>query len=278
MFKFNFDSENTTEESTTNETDVSENTVWIDAKEVFLQDCIDYKEYLGDDTSLLLSTTIGNTIIKYLSTTEIINLLSKSNSLVLKAEQDHSDLVTSVYEGGLKIWNGTFDLLEYLNKENVSFSNMNVLDLGCGNGLLGIYALLNGAANVTFQDYNEEVIKNITMPNIYVNTSTLHENCKFFAGDWKTFIEKLPANHFDFILTADTIYNYDNYEKIHAVFKNLLKKSGKIYLAAKTVYFGLSGGMRKFESLFKEKEVFESKNVFAIMDGIQREIIEIKYR
>ncbi len=55
--------------------------------------------------------------------------------------------------GGMKIWECTLDLLEYLEKENVKFQGLNVLDLGCGAGLLGIYALSRGASSVHFQDY-----------------------------------------------------------------------------------------------------------------------------
>lgn len=58
------------------------------------------------------------------------------------------------FSGGLKIWECTYDLLQYLmhNKDIIEFQDKNVLDLGCGAGILGIYALQNGA-NVTFQDY-----------------------------------------------------------------------------------------------------------------------------
>lgn len=53
----------------------------------------------------------------------------------------------------MKIWECTLDLLEYLEKENLKFQGLNVLDLGCGSGLLGIYALSRGASSVHFQDY-----------------------------------------------------------------------------------------------------------------------------
>jgi ribosomal protein L11 methylase PrmA len=61
-----------------------------------------------------------------------------------------------------------------------------VIDLGCGHGLLGILALLKGAKLVIFQDFNESVIKNVTIPNINVNTSglPLKEKCRFLTGDW----------------------------------------------------------------------------------------------
>lgn len=59
-----------------------------------------------------------------------------------------------VFVGGLKIWECTYDLVEYLidNQDCVTLEGAKVLDLGCGAGILGIFALMNGS-HVTFQDY-----------------------------------------------------------------------------------------------------------------------------
>lgn len=59
----------------------------------------------------------------------------------------------SIFKGGLKIWECTEDLLDYLEKEAISFKDMNVLDLGCGAGVLGIQAVHREACSVHFQDY-----------------------------------------------------------------------------------------------------------------------------
>lgn len=55
--------------------------------------------------------------------------------------------------GGSKIWECTFDLLRYLSVNNVQFKDKEVLDLGCGNGLLGIFSLAKEASLCMFQDY-----------------------------------------------------------------------------------------------------------------------------
>lgn len=63
--------------------------------------------------------------------------------------------------GGGKVWECTQDLGNFLTDlENDcdaafidDFENKNILDLGCGAGILGILALKSNAKSVTFQDY-----------------------------------------------------------------------------------------------------------------------------
>jgi predicted nicotinamide N-methyase len=86
----------------------------------------------------------------------------------------------------------------------LSFRGKRVLELGCGNGLPGIFACLKGASTVHFQDFNAEVLRCLTIPNVYVNlqnarerlgrhcdgpvtptrTTTLSPDVHFYAGDW----------------------------------------------------------------------------------------------
>lgn len=86
-------------------------------------------------------------------------------------EKSHTDLISGVYEGGLKVWECTQDLADYLShksdeNENAiveTFKGKKVLDLGCGAGLLGLLALIN-EAEVTFQDYvSQKIIYNNKM-------------------------------------------------------------------------------------------------------------------
>ena len=58
------------------------------------------------------------------------------------ALSEKEDIIKDIYEGGFKVWECTIDLLAYLSKINFDFTNKSVMDLGCGHGLLGIYALL----------------------------------------------------------------------------------------------------------------------------------------
>ncbi len=61
------------------------------------------------------------------------------------------DVVSGVIEGGFTVWEGTRHLLQHLKKLDIDFSGKRVIDLGCGAGLLGLYALMRGASHVAFQ-------------------------------------------------------------------------------------------------------------------------------
>ncbi|CDJ46067.1 hypothetical protein, conserved [Eimeria brunetti] len=82
------------------------------------------------------------------------------------------------YEGGFSIWECTWDILGFLqntDKEQASqvralVASGHVLDLGCGHGLLGIWALKSGASAVVFQDLNLDVLNLATRWNILKNS------------------------------------------------------------------------------------------------------------
>lgn len=57
-----------------------------------------------------------------------------------------------IFIGGLKIWECTNDLANYLLQQNYYLNNKQVLDLGCGSGIIGILCLIKGST-VHFQDY-----------------------------------------------------------------------------------------------------------------------------
>lgn len=85
---------------------------------------------------------------------------------------ENTDLIKGIYEGGFKTWECSLDLVEFMHAmEDVAFSNKKILELGCGSALPGIYLLMrNDTTRVDFQDYNEQVLQYITIPNIILNT------------------------------------------------------------------------------------------------------------
>lgn len=200
------------------------------------------------------------------------------------AGDKNSDLVNGVYEGGLKIWEATEDVLNYLIKSSeIALSGKKCLDLGCGSGILGIYAVKKSGI-VTFQDYNSEVIHNLTIPNVIVNIEESEDLTKedfwkqsFWSGDWDDFTAQ-NEDKFDVILTAETIYNPDYYQKLLNLFKNRLATYGVIYLACKVFYFGCNGNLRDFEKLLETDGSFSYKTVLKVEKDVFREVLEIKFK
>lgn len=221
-------------------------------------------------------------------------------NIVSKSFSSHSDLITGVYEGGLKIWECTFDLLAYFTKAQVKFAGKKVLDLGCGSGLLGITALKGGAREVHFQDYNSMVIEEVTIPNVAANSALEDEEsdgdhpevkrcrrskvaqskCRFFSGEWSEFCELVLTSgnvfeRYDLILTSETIYNPDYYGPLHQTLFRLLHKNGRVLLASKAHYFGVGGGIHLFQKFVEERNVFETRTLEIIDEGLKRFLIEM---
>ncbi|NXV32135.1 MET18 methyltransferase, partial [Rissa tridactyla] len=232
--------------------------------------------------------------------------------IVSQSVTSHSDLIPGVYEGGLKIWECTFDLIDFFSEAEIHFTNKSVLDLGCGAGLLGIVALKGKAGKVHFQDYNSTVIDEITLPNAVANCvdegswmggggdGKTHKppskrpkkaecspdaltTCRFFSGEWSEVSQLLlssnkPFSKYDIILTSETIYNPDYYGALHDTLAELLDKHGRVYLASKAHYFGVGGGIHLFEKFVEERKVFKTSIVKIIDKGLQRYIMEMAFK
>ncbi|XP_064454755.1 histidine protein methyltransferase 1 homolog [Ornithodoros turicata] len=194
------------------------------------------------------------------------------------AVRENLDIIPSVYEGGMKVWEGSVDLAEYVEGNVTVCSDTTVLELGCGAGLPGLVAALRGA-RVDFQDYNREVLELVTVPNAFANLGKdTYRQCRFFAGDWSDLLCHLKGKRYDLILTSETIYNPANYGQLLAIFAGCLKSTGSVLLAAKTCYFGVGGGTREFEDHVVKEGTFQSKVVFVTDVGVQREILELRHK
>ena len=75
------------------------------------------------------------------------------------------------------------------------------------------------------------------------------------------------SHRYDIILTAETIYNVDNYEKLHSLFDATLAENGCVLLAAKSYYFGVGGSTEGFQEYVTSKETFSSEIVFSLSKG-----------
>ncbi|KAJ1824813.1 hypothetical protein LPJ56_002786 [Coemansia sp. RSA 2599] len=100
------------------------------------------------------------------------------DSLVRKAmaeDRNASDVIKGVYEGGLKTWECSIDLLSFLvdRQEELAAAlrGARVLEVGCGTGLPSLHILKSMSDTyVCMQDYNRDVLELVTMPNVLANT------------------------------------------------------------------------------------------------------------
>ncbi|KAF7061454.1 hypothetical protein CFC21_068148 [Triticum aestivum] len=206
----------------------------------------------------------------------------------------NSDLVPGKYEGGLKLWEGSLDLVKTLNSDikddRLLMEGKHVLELGCGHGLPGIFAGLKGAALVHFQDFNAEVLRCLTIPNVKANlfkeSSETSRSVGFYAGDWSE-IDKLllrgdavqdkttnlhteNEGHrgYNIILMAETVYALDSLPSLYRLIKKCLHyPSGVVYMAGKKHYFGVGGGTRQFLRLVTEDGAMQSDLLAEVTDG-----------
>jgi hypothetical protein len=149
------------------------------------------------------------------------------------------------------------------------------VQLGCGSALPGIYCLVNGNENVSvdFQDFNEDVLSNISIPNVLMNlnsatyqpeisngsefeldidgilkTKKKCERIKFISGSWNDFprFNRDAADRYDLIVSSETIYNRETYPDLLAIFRTQLSFNGVALFACKSHYFGCSGDAISF--------------------------------
>lgn len=280
MFKFGFS-------SNTNDTDgkdekgltYTSTLEWLPAKEISpLQNSVLRTKLIKTEVF-----KISDNYIHYLSLSDVLEILKSDENVeesIKHAENSHSDLIPAKYEGGLKIWECTYDLAAHLVEQKTYFDlkNKSVLDLGCGAGILGILALKLGAEHVDFQDYNADVLRLVTSHNVNLNKdSDRYSHCKYFCGDWESF-SSLNNVQYDIILSSETIYNPDNYLKLLNTLKRKLKKTGIALIAAKSYYFGVGGSVREFEALIEKQGIFNSSVKWKNSQGVQREILHLTFK
>lgn len=106
--------------------------------------------------------------------------------------------------------------------------------------------------------------------------SALNEKCRFYFGDWANYaVATKDDEKFDFILTSETIYNVQNYDKIINLLKTKLKPNGICYLAAKQHYFGVGGSIALFKNALSNCKIFKSECVYTCSENVSREILKI---
>ena len=208
--------------------------------------------------------------------------LMTSNSTLSSSK---SDIIPKEYEGGLKTWECSLDLIRYLHHSFPSpCTSLNILELGCGSALPSIYLMRErGASRSTFQDYNEFVLRTVTIPNIVCSIGEMPEltNLTFIHGDWHAIsCDNVLKGPFDLILSSETIYHPSSYSSLCQIIHDNFVRDGVALIAAKEYYFGntLGGCMAGFEDVAMSFGL-DCERVWQSCDnGLNRIILEIQSR
>lgn len=269
----------------------------------------------GPDGSVVLRAAVAGKL-------EVDAQEADHSDVIRKTVEGATDLIPGVYEGGLKVWECSQDLVEYLIHLKVRedkagnpdvFRGLRVLEVGCGAGYPGLYALTQGA-DVDFQDYNGEVLRGLTVPNVLLNRTTTLEDLqqdnrgnpgslgshaatptvsrytnRFFSGDWgelAALMARANVPKYDIVLTAETVYSAEAQQRLFDFCASVLKppgeapsdRGGVMYVAAKTYYFGVGGSMRDFERLVQADGRFDAALVAKVDEGVSREIMAVSWR
>lgn len=114
----------------------------------------------------------------------------------------------------------TFMMIEQMN--TMDFSDLNILDYGCGTGILTVFAAMQKAKNIVAIDIQEEAVEN-TVEHFDLN-NLAKENLIVLQGD----LDKLDSQKYDIILAnINRHVLLKNQHNLHA----LLLPNGKLLLS-----------------------------------------------
>ncbi|TPX30645.1 hypothetical protein SmJEL517_g05837 [Synchytrium microbalum] len=291
MFKFQFENEEDDSPQHINQPQIK-TTTHDAAPSKRLSPLPSQTPYKGSLLSITPKTQLYQRDVADLRTSMLQSSASSDESWIKDTfNESGSDVILGRYEGGFKTWESSLDLVGVLERiDDAWWSGKNVLELGCGQALPGMYCLIHGA-KVTFQDYNEEVLTLLTLPNTILNTSSPSQKPKsitaqsqppqtasFISGDWLTTPTLLLPNSFDVILTAETVYHAEFHARLFELIKYALKPTGSVYLAAKTNYFGCTGSLPQFRALVAQDGSMEWTTVFAVTETVRREVVKMVFK
>ncbi|CAO3570960.1 unnamed protein product [Mortierella alpina] len=131
---------------------------------------------------------------------------------------------------GLRTWEASFWLAEYLIDHPEMLAGKNVVDIGCGVGFLGIACALLGAKQVVLTDGNTNVLA-MAAENIGYNTVPCPTRASLL--DWENFTkEQIAALSAEVLILSDLTYDPTNIVPLVSVLKAILVKGVTGYMSS----------------------------------------------
>ena len=233
-----------------------------------------------------------------------------SNTATATTINNDTDIIPGVYEGGLKVWECSLDICYLLAEQlilskhddkmnNITINDANsipllqnlissskqddtfvVLELGCGHALPSCFLLQHElCTNFLLLDYNEFVLKDVTLSNINLNlpmstrgtTKEKNVNVGWISGDWidisNNWNDIIQSNdnknmivknkRVDCIIASETIYTKQHtLEMIQFLLHHLKIGTGIGIIATKRYYFGCGGGTNELFTAASDTTLF----------------------
>ncbi|AEH06831.1 class I SAM-dependent methyltransferase [Methanothermococcus okinawensis] len=155
-----------------------------------------------------------------------------------------------------KIDKGTKILVEALKLNK----NYDVLDIGCGYGVVGI-AIADEVNSITMTDINKRAVR-LAKENIKLNDTSKDKNIRVVQGD---LYENVKDKNYDMIISNPPIKA--GKETIHRIIKEgkeLLKDNGSIWLVIQTKH-GAKSLTKFMEEVFGNVEVVTIKGGYRVL-------------
>ena len=257
----------------------------------------------------------------------------KEREVMLDFVNGHEDVRPGIYEGGLKSWECSIDLVRWLARQldlnNIAQGSPRVLELGCGTSLPSLFLFQEavrmshdgagrdrdvnrGGATFHLADYNYEVLRLVTMPNVFLSwvlcarpeilslpsgdigvtedlkatfLTSLHGmnvQLGFISGCWgDEMLSLLDPQRigYNIVLGSETIYEPSTAGEFTKVLVECLDARGVGLVAAKKLYFGVGGSMEAFAHSVRAREGWAVKEVEHIGregGGVGGVIVEVK--
>ena len=184
--------------------------------------------------------------------------------LISKGEH-HEDVKDERIPYWAELWPSAIGLSEHLVKNKLIAPGLSVHDMGCGLGLPGIVAGMQGA-NVLFSDYLQEAI-DFAKQNWKLNCN---REAAFKKMDWRN-----PESNFkcDLLLASDVAYERKAFQYLPEAFKKFILPGGKIIVSEPNRLYAqdffqslefLGFKNNRFEYLIQWKTISHRINVFEI--------------
>jgi predicted nicotinamide N-methyase len=142
-----------------------------------------------------------------------------------------------VCEVGKVLWPGSVFLIEYLNFITKDWDSVDVLELGCGPGLVGIYLGLRGAKCVLTDLDN---VVELAQRNVEHNFKDIESRSSYGLAptvvcyDWnaeEADISQDLRKSFDFIVASEVLYEKCNFEALLQVIDRHSTDTTRVYMS-----------------------------------------------